>query len=75
MWDGYRKWERYGMDSVWDGLGMDLHHRIIELLRLEKTLKIIKSNHDLTIQSQLLFKKSINKVFIAVIEKNSIMSF
>ena len=23
-------------------------HRIIELLRLEKTLKIIESNHDLT---------------------------
>jgi len=25
------------------------NHRIIELLRLEKTLKLIKSNHDLTI--------------------------
>ena len=25
------------------------NHRIIELLRLEKTLKIIKSNHNLTI--------------------------
>ena len=25
------------------------YHRIIELLRLEKTLKIIKSNHNLTI--------------------------
>jgi len=25
------------------------HHRIIELLRLEKTLKITKSNHNLTI--------------------------
>ena len=31
VWDGYRKWERYGMDS---GYGTDLewiwHHRIIE---------------------------------------------
>ena len=26
-----------------------MNHRIIELLRLEKTLKIIKSNHNLTI--------------------------
>ena len=53
VWDGYRKWERYGMDSVWDGLGMDLHHRIIELLRLEKTCKIIESNRNLTILPQL----------------------
>jgi len=26
-----------------------INHRIIELLRLEKTLKIIESNHNLTI--------------------------
>ena len=29
-------------------------HRIIELLRLEKTLKIVESNHNLTILPQLL---------------------
>ena len=44
IWDGL--W-------VWDGLGMDLHHRIIELLRLEKTCKIIESNRNLTILPQL----------------------
>ena len=32
---------------------LSLNHRIIELFRLEKTLKIIKSNHSLTTLPQL----------------------
>jgi len=41
-----------GLQELWMRIqkcASEGNHRIIELLRLEKTLKIIKSNHNLTI--------------------------